>query len=67
MKLGVAILVAFSVSSCDGAHILALFPVGSKSHKLAVMPIIEVNRIVLALFKDDFFTACLLYFDTGIG
>lgn len=43
MTFSVVILVAFTVSSCGGAHILALFPVGSKSHTLAVMPIIEVN------------------------
>jgi len=54
MHLRVAILVAFTVSCCGGAHILALFPVGSKSHTLAVWPIIEVNPEICIFFNRIF-------------
>ncbi len=43
MKVSIASLavMSFFLRCCESAHILALFPLGSKSHKIAGMPIVE--------------------------
>ncbi len=61
MKVSIASLaiVSFLLQCCESARILALFPLGSKSHKIAGMPIVEAlaarghEVTVISAFKTN--------------